>query len=914
MQHPTSDMQHPPFTMLDFLRWYLILTLFALAALPLGWTWLRHLPDRGWGLLRPLGLLLGGFFIWLLGSLQMLNLNAGSGFGAVLVLFGVGMVVLYRWGGTQDAGTATHPLAPSQEGEDAILPLSATERGLGGEVGWIALRRWISDNRWLVLTQELLFLGAFFFWTWYRVHDQLGIGHTEQPMDFALMNAIRRGGEMPPNDPWLSGFAISYYYMGYLIQAMVGAMSGVARGVDYNLAFASLPALASGAMFSVVCNIVPLADMRRKIAVGLLGVLLLVGVSNLSGLLTMTYYSGIGGDDLYRFFAVNDINPDNPQAGQRGGFSGWWWWAPSRTVSDFNPDGGRIEVIDEFPFFSYLLGDMHPHVLALPFALLGVGIALNALLGAMATRGEPLRWRGLIMPPDAWGMGEGFGWLSFSLTAIVIGAMSLLNTWDFPTQAALTALVWLFAVVVHAVRREGYVALGAWAGGIGLLSVVALALYIPFYVGFDSQADGIRIVPWTTKPQQLLLMFGLFLLVLIPLLLLQLGKVVEVLRSISTRMAGFLAAMVVADGLYLFILSRLTVEEGRFALLVAAGWVLIPLAIVGLLKDEEPTPLALVQFGLVPLLAGVVLQKWSLVILAALLTLTLAALWAQVRGLLFPVRVADAEPRRSRSARPVIAGGSTDTATAALHQTIFRADSSLIFALTLTALAFLLTMGTEIFYIKDGFGGRMNTVFKLYYQAWMLLAIASTFGAVYLSQRLPKAGALVWGAVFAVGVAACLWYPMQALPDKADYAAEPRWDGRSWLAEREADRFAAVNFFDALPGQVVILEKPGGAYNPSESAFGGFTGHSNVLGWKNHEGQWRGDYDEIGRRDPIIQTIYQTTNPDEARRLIDELNIDYVAVTPQEIAAYSLTADQIEKFQSFMTPVFQQGSIIIFGR
>lgn len=913
--------------MLDFLRWYLILTIFALAALPLGWTWLRHLPDRGWGLLRPLGLLLGGFFIWLLGSLQMLELNAGSGFGAALVLFGVGMVALYRWGGMwktengkQKADTTPHPLTPSEEGEPAVLPLSATEQGLGGEVsGWGALKAWLSANRWLILTQELLFLGAFFFWTWYRVHDQLGIGHTEQPMDFALMNAIGRGGEMPPNDPWLSGFAISYYYLGYLIQAMVAAMSGVARGVDYNLAFASLPALASSAMFSVVYNLTPLAEMRRKIAVGLLGVLLLVGISNLSGVLTMSYYNGIGSPDLYRFFAVHNINPDNPEAPTLG--SGiqqgvWWWWAPSRTVSDFNPDGGRNEVIDEFPFFSYLLGDMHPHVHALPFALLGLGIALNALLGALAYQGETLRWRGLLMPPDTWGTGVGFGWLSLTLTAIVIGAMSMLNTWDFPTQLALTALIWLFAIVIHAVRQEGYTALGAWAGGLALLSAIALALYIPFYVGFDSQADGIRIVPWSTKPQQLFLMFGLFWIVVIPLLLLQIGKAIELFRSISMRMVTFLIGMVAADALYLFILSRLTLEEGRLALLVAAGWLLIPLAILGLLRDEEPTPLAIVQFGFVPLATGLVLQKWSLVILAALLTLTLIALWAQVRGLLFPVRevAAGAGTRRARSPRPAIAGGSGDGGTVVLQGTMFRADGTLIFALTLAALAFLLTMGTEIFYIKDGFGGRMNTVFKLYYQAWMLLAVASAFGAVYLSQQLPKIGAVAWGTLFGVGVLASTWYPLQALPSKANYSGDARWDGRQWMANNDPDRFAAVNFFDALPGQVVILEKSGGAYNPSESAFGGFTGHSNVLGWKNHEGQWRGDYDEINVRDPMIQTIYQTTNPEEARRLIEELDIDYVAVTPQEVAAYSLTADQISKFQSFMTPVFQQGEIIIFGR
>ncbi len=862
--------------MLDFLRWYLILTLFALAAVPLGWTWLRHLPDRGWGLLRPLSLLLGGVFVWLAGTMGLLTLNAGSGFGALAILAGVGFFALQKWGG-----------------------------------GWSTLVAWLKEHRGLILTQEVLFFFAFAFWTWYRIHDLGGISHTEQPMDFALMNAIRRGGEMPPNDPWLSGFAISYYYMGYLIMALVGAMSGVARGVDYNLAFASLPALASVAMFSVVYNLVPITEVRRKVGVTLLGVLLLVGVSNLTGILTMAYHSGTGSDSLYQFFAVNDLPANNPN---RGELTGWWWWAASRTVSDYNPDGGRIEVIDEFPFFSYLLGDMHPHVLALPFALLGIGVSLNALLAALRHRGETLRWRGLLLPPDAWDSTMGFAWFSFALTAIILGAMSMLNTWDFPTQAALIAIVWLVAVVLHAVRREGYTAIASWAGGILLLSATALVLYLPFYFGFSSQADGIRVVPWSTSPQQFLLMFGLFGIVMIPLLLTQVEKIVEVARRVTTRMAGLLLVMVALDGAFLFTLSRLTFEEGRLAILVAAGWVLIPLIVLMLLKDEEPTPLVLVQFGIVPLLVGIALQKWTLVIVATLLTLALAALWARVRDLL-PVVVSNPRDKQARAGRPIIAGGSSDNSALAVDlrnqfTDFSRTDVALIFALMLSVLAFLLVMGTEIFYIKDGFGGRMNTVFKLYYQAWMLLAIASTFGIVYLSQKLPVVLRVVQGVVFGLVILGCVWYPIKALSTNANFNADAQWDARVGM---EPDRLAAINWLDQIPGQVVILEKPGGAYQPSESALAGFTGHSTPLGWKNHEGQWRGDYDEIGRREPLIERIYTTTDVNEARDLLNQLDVDYVALTPQEVSTYNLTGAQLDKFNAFMTPVFQQGAITILG-
>ena len=70
-----------------------------------------------------------------------------------------------------------------------------------------------------------------------------------------------------------------------------------------------------------------------------------------------------------------------------------WWWRSSRVHSRLR-HGWRIicEVIDEFPFFSFLLGDLHPHVLAIPFSLLAIAVALNLFLGG---------WRGQINLPLA---------------------------------------------------------------------------------------------------------------------------------------------------------------------------------------------------------------------------------------------------------------------------------------------------------------------------------------------------------------------------------------------------------------------------------------------------------------------------------------------------------------------------------
>ena len=77
-----------------------------------------------------------------------------------------------------------------------------------------------------------------------------------------------------------------------------------------------------------------------------------------------------------------------------------WWWAASRVVVDTGPGlpGGRVEMIHEFPFFSYLLGDPHAHVLAMPFALLLLGLLWAAASGEVA-RPLPSSRSGAALPP-----------------------------------------------------------------------------------------------------------------------------------------------------------------------------------------------------------------------------------------------------------------------------------------------------------------------------------------------------------------------------------------------------------------------------------------------------------------------------------------------------------------------------------
>ncbi len=173
----------------------------------------------------------------------------------------------------------------------------------------------------------------------------------------------------------------------------------------------------------------------------------------------------------------------------------WWWWRASRVITDYSLANVHIEIIDEFPFFSYLLGDLHPHVLAMPFGLLAVGVALNLFLGGW--KGETnLGFYRLPVRP----MGLFFG-------ALVLGGLAFLNTWDILVGFAL--LVGAYALVRALEsgwawkRLEDVFALGVPLG------LLAILLYLPFYVGFSSQAGGI--LPNLENPTrgvQLWVMFG----------------------------------------------------------------------------------------------------------------------------------------------------------------------------------------------------------------------------------------------------------------------------------------------------------------------------------------------------------------------------------------------------------------------
>jgi hypothetical protein len=233
-----------------------------------------------------------------------------------------------------------------------------------------------------------------------------------------------------------------------------------------------------------------------------------------------------------------------------------------------------------------------------------------------------------------------------------------------------------------------------------------------------------------------------------------------------------------------------------------------------------------------------------------------------------------------------------------------------LFALLMIGLALLLTLAVEFVYLRDLFGTRMNTVFKFYFQAWILLALASTYALSRLAGRrvslalkvpaLAVAGLLVLGGLF---------YPLAAIPSKADdFHGQPTLDGLAYLRRFDPADMAAIEWIRAnVPPDAVVLEASGGSYSPEGAERVSMaTGNPTLLGWDFHEMQWRGSaYSKLAAGRPeALDQIYRTASAEELRGLLAQWGVDYVYIGALERNKYGIGEAALARFDRALTRVY----------
>jgi uncharacterized membrane protein len=223
----------------------------------------------------------------------------------------------------------------------------------------------------------------------------------------------------------------------------------------------------------------------------------------------------------------------------------------------------------------------------------------------------------------------------------------------------------------------------------------------------------------------------------------------------------------------------------------------------------------------------------------------------------------------------------------------------------------LLIMGPDFLYLRDNFGYRINTVFKFYYEAWILLSLVAAFAVAVMLFELRRSASIVYITIMFIVLGAGLVYPVFSLPSKTDNFKEAHpeqrtLNGDAYLASSMPDDYQAIQFMKQLD-QGVVAEAVGDSYS-EYARISTFTGLPTVLGWPNHEGQWR-DLALQGTRKDDIQTLYTTPDWVTTQGIIDRYQIRYIVVGNLERTTYQVNE---EKFSRFLKPIFQQGSITVY--
>ena len=814
--------------MVDVLTWLLAVELLGILALPLCFVLFRRLPDRGITLAKPLALVLFSYLLWVSGL--------------------------------------THVIPTTRVTVIVILILAAAAAGVALRANADRVKAFLSQEWRTLLVAEAVFLVFFFLWLWIT-SESPAISGTEKPMDFGFINAVLQSRFFPPEDPWLSGHSISYYYFGHFMMAFLVKLTAVPSSVGYNLAVSLVPALVAIGSFGLLYNLVRLSggSLRAGLGFGLAAPALVMLIGNLEGALEFVHARGWGGSGFWGWVGIDGL--EGSAAGTVDTVWSWqgadgagmgavtsgafpdgpnWWWHATRVINTFD-NGRQLDyTITEFPMFSFLLGDLHAHVVSLPFLILALAIALN-----------------LFLSEDALGV----GWLrrhpveAVSI-ALFVGSLAFINLWDLPLIAAALGVV---ALVKSYKDTGGDLQRAAARTAAVLVPILglAVALFLPFYWDLGGQASGILpLRDVSTRPFLFFITMGLLSLLAISFVLRQLPGIRR-----PTRAEASLAGLILAAAMAPFVI-----------------WA----AIVLLLNAPSN--------GLADAFCDVVGRgAWVL------------------PGLAIVAVAAYSAAHRLRPGREPMAA----------------------FALIMVALAFYILVGAELFYVNDLFGGayrRMNTVFKIYYQSWLLLALAAPYGLYYWRShrpgrgqgaggersraRLPvRLGYYAWLGGISVLLAASLYYSVGAVLDRTGVLARDHrfgdntLNGLKFVRDQDPGEYHAIQWLrdDAPWGRIV--EAVGDDY----SDFGrvsSSTGLPTVLGWKGHELQWRGSSGPFAGREDDVGRIYQSSDGEEVSRLLEGYGVRYVYLGQRERATYG--GDHLDGFGCFLRTAFAGDGVIIY--
>ena len=726
--------------------WWFVLFFGGLAFLPLSFVLFENLFDRGYIFSKLLALAITSYVIFLLGILHIVPFSQIEVL-TVFVLLSAGFFILI----------------PNK---------------------WRMLY-FLKQGKWVFLFEEALFATALFAWAYIHSFNP-EIRGLEKYMDFGFINSILRADYFPPKDMWFTPLPINYYYFGHFMTAVLTKASGIQPQLAFNIMLSAIFAFCITETFSLGASLYSLLRIDQKLSqiktfiTGLLAALLV----SLSGNLHV----------LYAFF--KPYENDKPQPFWELLFSPLTfpnsYWYPNATRFIYN-------TIHEFPLYSWVVADLHGHVLDIPFVLLMIGLLLNLFITYTAGKKDT---------HENW------------ITAIFRGRTFNL----FPSMKVhplFLAVIGFFLAIMYMTN--------AWDGAIYLLLTALILLYlysqdIENYKKMTVKENALNVIPKTPA--------------------FRIPSFLTIKPWLALWGRDFLFSILIV----FFAFSLAAFPYNAFFKPFVSG--------IGVLC----APQFLTEIGKIgPFLFEANHCQHSY--WWELLTLYGFFYFFVLSFLFFTLK----------------------------NRTMVHAD---VFVLLVISLSTLLIILPEFIYVKDIYPAhyRANTMFKLVFQAFIMLSICSSyiiFRLIWHNDVKNIYYRFIFPTFTLILFALVMTYPYLAI--NSYYGSLKNYqglDGMKYLKTLYPADYPAIQWLNAnIKGQPVILEAQSDSYT-DYARVSANTGLPTVLGWTVHEWLWRGSYDIPAPRINEVKTIYETPDKNIAKPLLEKHNVSYVFIGTLEFQKY----------------------------
>lgn len=436
-----------------FWTWYLLALVLGAVAMPLTGRLFRRFQDRGWMFSKVTAIAVSGFLTWFLVAVKIIKFTTMTCIVVTLVCAAASLILYCR---EQKAGFECIPFAHLD----------------------------------LVYAEELLFFAAFLLWTYFAGFHPAAYG-TEKFMDYGFMEAMMRSKTLPATDLWYSQGKINYYYGGQYFAVFLTKLSGAKVELTYNLMRTFVAGLAFAMPFSLVHQMVTdrlgkTGSRWKKALPSVTGILAGISVS-IAGNMHYVVYGQI-------IPFIQKLKGEEVSS---------YWFPDATRYIGFNPDV-EDKTIHEFPCYSFVLGDLHAHVVDIMFVLLLLGLLYAWMKKVRTTElsGESMSrrkfWKKQLLMPQ------------LLATGALLGMFHWTNYWDFVIYFVVTCGAALF---MNIIGQKGKIrwALGVTAAQAAEILILATVIIMPFTLQFDTSnmVQGIALAQHHSLPHQLLVLWGL---------------------------------------------------------------------------------------------------------------------------------------------------------------------------------------------------------------------------------------------------------------------------------------------------------------------------------------------------------------------------------------------------------------------